>query len=91
MTASMFLAVQDSSITDIVCLSEPANTFDFTMTTMTTMKTMTKMTTMTTMSTVTTMTAIWYYSSIFCRWWDFGGMSSFYTEIGGIYPTGDCP
>ena len=35
--------------------------------------------------------AIWYYSSIFCKWWDFGGMSSFYTEIGGIHPTGDRP
>ena len=32
--------------------------------------------------------AIWYYSSIFCKWWDLGGMSSFYTEIGGIHPTG---
>ena len=35
--------------------------------------------------------AFWYYSSIFCKWWDFGGMSSFYTEIGGIHPTGDHP
>ena len=35
--------------------------------------------------------AFWYYSSIFCKWWDFGGMSSFYTEIGGIHPTGDRP
>ena len=31
--------------------------------------------------------AFLYYSSIYCNWWDFGGMSSVYIEIGGIHPT----
>ena len=31
--------------------------------------------------------AFLYYSSICCNWWDFGGMSSVYIEIGGIHPT----
>ena len=49
-----FLAVQDSSITDIVCRS-PGSIKELisTMTTITTMTTMTKMTKMTTMTTMT--------------------------------------
>ena len=31
--------------------------------------------------------AFFYYSSIYCNWWDFGGMSSVYIEIGGIHRT----
>ena len=28
--------------------------------------------------------AFLYYSSMYCNWWDFGGMSSVYIEIGMI-------
>ena len=31
--------------------------------------------------------AFLYYSSIYCSWWDFGGMRLVYIEIGGIHPT----
>ena len=52
----LFLAVQDSSITDIVCRSvgQSQLTTITTMTKMTTMTTMTKMTTMKTMTKMTT-------------------------------------
>ena len=35
--------------------------------------------------------AFLYYSSIFCKWWDLGGMTSIYIKIGGIHPTSNCP
>ena len=35
--------------------------------------------------------AFLYYSSIFCKWWDLGGMTSIYIKIGGIHPTSNRP
>ena len=57
---NMFLAVQDSSIGDLVTESLGESSFDFrvTMTTLTTMNTMTTMTTMTTITKITTITSI---------------------------------
>ena len=35
--------------------------------------------------------ALLYYSSIICKWWDMGGMTSIYIKMGGIHPTSNRP